>query len=144
MAIRTFTKPSSLDSKIALATIDQKMASISANQSDGSPKSSGKNQGVTYAFQEQLPKLPVPELESTCQKYLESLRPLQTPKEHQDSKVAVKEFLKYEGPKLQEKLQKYAQGKANYIEQFCELTRHSKANLKANLLERVRFLLELR
>ncbi|KAF2671597.1 acyltransferase ChoActase/COT/CPT [Microthyrium microscopicum] len=79
---------------------------------------SEKKKGITYAFQDQLPKLPVPDLEATIHKYLDSLRPLQSPKEHSDSRVAVKEFLRFEGVKLQEKLKKYAEGKANYIEQF--------------------------
>ena len=30
------------------------------------------------------------------------------------------EFLRTDGPELQEKLKGYAQGKSSYIEQFCE------------------------
>jgi Choline/Carnitine o-acyltransferase. len=44
--------------------------------------------------------------------------PLQSPREHEDTKAAVQEFLKNEGPELQEKLKKYAFSKTSYIEQF--------------------------
>lgn len=74
--------------------------------------------GVTFASQDKLPKLPIPDLESSCKKYLEALKPLQTPKEHHESEIAVQEFLKTDGPELQNKLKKYAADKENYIEQF--------------------------
>ncbi|VBB77779.1 Putative mitochondrial carnitine O-acetyltransferase [Podospora comata] len=74
--------------------------------------------GVTYAHQDELPKLPIPALEQTCQRYLSSLRPLQGPREHQDTRNAVQEFLNNEGPELDAKLRAYAEGKTSYIEQF--------------------------
>jgi carnitine O-acetyltransferase len=77
--------------------------------------------GITYSGQEKLPKLPIPELASTCQKYLEALKSLQTRREHQDTEAAVRDFLRRDGPELQEKLKKYATGKTSYIEQFCRL-----------------------
>ena len=79
-----------------------------------------KEGGITFAGQDSLPKLPIPELENTCNKYLAALRPLQTPREHSDTKAAVQEFLKGEGPYLQETLRNYATGKSSYIEQFCK------------------------
>lgn len=80
--------------------------------------------GVTFAHQEKLAKLPIPELESTCEKYLTALKPLQSPREHSDTRHAVHEFLRQEGPELQEKLKKYAEGRTSYIEQFCKLQLH--------------------
>ncbi|CAI4212523.1 unnamed protein product [Parascedosporium putredinis] len=74
--------------------------------------------GITFAGQETLPKLPIPELEQTCDRYLAALKPLQSYREHADTKHAVREFLKNEGPDLQEKLKKYALEKTSYIEQF--------------------------
>ncbi|KAF2180262.1 carnitine acetyl transferas-like protein [Zopfia rhizophila CBS 207.26] len=74
--------------------------------------------GVTFASQDTLPKLPIPELDSSCKKYLAALKPLQSPKEHHDTIMSVQDFLKADGPALQDKLQKYATGRANYIEQF--------------------------
>lgn len=83
--------------------------------------------GITFAAQEKLPKLPIPDLESTCRKYLEALRPLQSAREHSDTKIAVQDFLHGDGPDLQEKLKKYAVGKTSYIEQFCASFAHSDA-----------------
>ncbi|KAH7321052.1 Choline/Carnitine o-acyltransferase-domain-containing protein [Stachybotrys elegans] len=74
--------------------------------------------GITYASQDKLPKLPIPDLDPTLKKYLAALKPLQTPREHADTQNAVSQFLKHEGPELQEKLKRYAEGKSSYIEQF--------------------------
>lgn len=74
--------------------------------------------GITFGAQDKLPKLPIPDLESTTEKYLEALKPLQSSREHGDTKQAVEEFLRMEGPELQEKLKSYAQSKTSYIEQF--------------------------
>ncbi|KAI8634115.1 choline/Carnitine O-acyltransferase [Xylariaceae sp. FL1651] len=77
-----------------------------------------KDGGITFAAQDDLPKLPIPDLDGTCRKYLAALKPLQGPREHAETKMAVQEFLKSDGPELQDKLQKYAVGKSSYIEQF--------------------------
>lgn len=76
--------------------------------------------GVTFAHQENLAKLPIPDLESSCNKYLQALKPLQSAREHSDTKQAVQDFLIKEGPELQDKLKKYAEGRTSYIEQFCK------------------------
>jgi len=76
--------------------------------------------GITFAAQDKLPKLPIPDLESSCKKYLAALEPLQNRREHSDTKAAVDDFVRTEGPELQERLKKYATGKSSYIEQFCE------------------------
>lgn len=76
--------------------------------------------GITFASQDKLPKLPIPELESSLKKYLLALQPLQNAREHRETKAAVDDFLHSEGPELQERLKKYATGKSSYIEQFCE------------------------
>ena len=46
--------------------------------------------GITYAAQDKLPKLPIPDLESTLKKYCDALLPLQTSIEHEDTKAATK------------------------------------------------------
>lgn len=74
--------------------------------------------GITFAAQDKLPKLPIPDLESTCKKYVASLDPLQTAREHHNTEAAIQEFLRSDGPQLQEKLKDYAKDKSNYIEQF--------------------------
>lgn len=80
-----------------------------------------KSGGITFAGQDSLPKLPIPDLDHTCRAYLTALKPLQGTREHAETKHAVQEFLKQDGPGLQEKLQQYAVGKTSYIEQFCKL-----------------------
>ncbi|KAJ3517298.1 hypothetical protein NLJ89_g611 [Agrocybe chaxingu] len=72
----------------------------------------------TLAHQDKLPKLPIPSLEDTCNRYLRALEALQDEREHAMTKVAVHEFLQSDGPKLHELLQEYAQDKASYIEEF--------------------------
>lgn len=79
--------------------------------------------GITFSHQDKLPKLPIPNLEKSCQKYLSVLRPLQTSREHAETRHAVAEFLRNEGPELQEKLKSYAEGRTSYIEQFCKYLR---------------------
>jgi len=76
--------------------------------------------GVTFAHQDKLPTLPIPELASTCEKYITALKPLQSSREHAETTRAVQEFLRNEGPELNDKLKKYAEGKSSYIEQFCK------------------------
>jgi carnitine O-acetyltransferase len=138
MAVHTFTQPSSLAATLATVT---KMSTSEANgsvRSHDSAKQSTQSYpsevqeplahhtnpnskpGITFAHEDKLPKLPIPELESSCKKYLTALKPLQTPKEHNDTTISVQEFLKSDGPVLQEKLKKYASGRSNYIEQFCK------------------------
>ena len=80
----------------------------------------GIKPGITFAAQDKLEKLPIPDLDATCRRYLLSLDPLQTAREHHDSERAVDEFLRTDGPGLQEKLKQYATGRSSYIEQFCE------------------------
>ena len=80
-----------------------------------------KKAKVTFASQDKLPKLPIPDLGSTCDKYLNALKPLQSSREHQDTVNAVHEFVENEGTELNERLKKYATGRTSYIEQFCKL-----------------------
>ena len=83
-----------------------------------SQKMEQSKQGITFAAQDKLPKLPIPELEPTMKKYLETLVPLQNSQEHRETKAAVSDFLEHEGKDLQERLKKYATGRTSYIEQF--------------------------
>ncbi|KAI9751480.1 MAG: Ras- protein Rab-35 [Chaenotheca gracillima] len=132
--VRFFTMPKSLNGSLASnspsaeSNADAPRSTASATASNASFPSDAKEplashrarhkQGITFAAQDKLPKLPIPDLESSCQKYLEALKPLQSAREHGDSAYAVQEFLRSEGPELQERLRKYATGKTSYIEQF--------------------------
>ena len=68
--------------------------------------------------QENLPKLPVPDLEDTCRRYLASLKELQDPGEHEATKRAVEDFLKGDGPRIQARLKEWAVTQDSYIEEF--------------------------
>ena len=134
---RYITKPTSLLASMSSANPkpDGKTPSESGNRSssaatdarDSFPKSSQEpikskkpnvKPGITYAAQDSLPKLPIPDLSATLRKYLEALAPLQSNREHDETKAAARDFETGEGKQLQEKLKKYATGKSSYIEQF--------------------------
>ncbi|KAK9454078.1 hypothetical protein V1511DRAFT_461297 [Dipodascopsis uninucleata] len=75
-------------------------------------------QGITFAHQAELKKLPVPPLEDTITRYLACVKNLQSPREHEETKAAAAKFLKNEGPLLQDMLIQYASSRSSYIEQF--------------------------
>lgn len=113
--------PKSLDESLAALEVAPTGPQKPAPQQGSQTSKNGharKQSGITYADQESLKKLPIPELQDTCRKYLDAVRPLQTPREHEETVAAVKEFLKTDGPELQERLKRYAASKASYIEQF--------------------------
>lgn len=102
--------------------LNESVASSQPTKAETEPsydQNSKPKPGITFASQDNLPKLPIPALDSTCKKYLESLKPLQTYREQRETEAAVQEFLKSDGLILQERLKKYATGKSSYIEQFC-------------------------
>ena len=58
----------------------------------------GLGGGKTFARQHELPKLPVPKLEDSLEKYLTALKPIQRPEDHKRTQEVVEQFLKNEGP----------------------------------------------
>ena len=130
MPVQTFTMPKSLNESLAnsqpsVSDVDRPSAQTSKNSYSDAQKEPLANHGmkekpgITFAAQDSLAKLPIPELESTLKRYQDVLKPLQTRREHEDTKAAAQEFLKGEGLELQARLKKYATGKTSYIEQFC-------------------------
>lgn len=130
MTVHTFTMPKSLNESLAssqpsINDADRSAAAQSQrvySPAEREPLASQKpdyRPGITYASQDKLQKLPIPELESTCEKYKDALKPLQSSREQADTAAAVADFLKNDGPELQSRLKKYATGKSSYIEQFC-------------------------
>lgn len=74
---------------------------------------------MTFEYQNQLQKLPIPDLEETCTNYLRVLQPLQTEKEYAKTVEAVAKFLKDgTGHYLDTELRKYSETRNSYIEQF--------------------------
>jgi Choline/Carnitine o-acyltransferase len=63
--------------------------------------------GVTYAGQDSLPRLPIPDLHETMEKFQYRLEALQDETQRELTKRVVQEFLDGEGPKLQEALREY-------------------------------------
>jgi carnitine O-acetyltransferase len=123
-SVRTFTMSKSLNESLAVTESGQPQHAFDSPRSLGEKSSQTSNQpvnkhGITFAAQDKLPKLPIPDLDSTLAKYLHALKPLQSRRDHAETQQAVDAFLKAEGPELQERLKKYANGKTSYIEQFC-------------------------
>ncbi|KAH9508189.1 Carnitine O-palmitoyltransferase 2, mitochondrial [Bulinus truncatus] len=58
----------------------------------------------TYHFQESLPKLPVPQLEKSCERYLNAQLPLLSKDEHTEVQKIVSEFQNGQGKELQKEL----------------------------------------
>lgn len=74
---------------------------------------------MTFQYQGDLKKLPIPDLTMTCQRYLNVLKPLQTEKEHERTIESVKHFLTDgTGKYLDEQLREYSKTRNSYIEQF--------------------------
>ena len=74
----------------------------------------------TFSFQEVLPPLPVPTFEETCEKYLQTVRPLLTDEEFLRTKVAVAEFQRPGGvgEQLQEALLERARRSRNWLAEW--------------------------
>ena len=90
------------------------MKSCNSNISGGSGKSD------TYGAQDKLPRLPIPTLEATLEKFPSVLEALQTPEQQAETKRVCREFLNGDGPKLQQALLDYDAfpGRGSYIEEF--------------------------
>ena len=131
MTVRTFTMPKSLNESLANSQPPEDDVNRGSPK-DGQQSFSASQKeplanhgvhlkpGITFAAQDSLAKLPIPELESTLAKYKKVLKPLQSKREQADTATAVEEFLKDEGQELQARLKKYATGKTSFIEQFCK------------------------
>lgn len=130
MTARKITMPKSLNESLANSQPPVSDADRSSPQNTSQSYSQEQKEplanhglrekpGITFAAQDKLAKLPIPDLESTLQKYKDVLKPLQSVREQHDTAAAAEDFLKGEGLELQARLKKYATGKTSYIEQFC-------------------------
>ena len=75
------------------------------------------SKGDMLKYQSSLPKLPVPPLQQSLQKYLKAIRPLVNDEEFEKTSKAVEEFGKENGigEKLQEMLEKRAKLQDNWV-----------------------------
>ncbi|KIM49753.1 hypothetical protein M413DRAFT_438894 [Hebeloma cylindrosporum] len=104
--------------------------SISPPMTSATAVSPDRPANKTFAYQGKLPKLPIPPIRDTCERYLRALAPLQDEDEHAATKKAVQDFLdgeeseggafagEGEGIKLDRMLREYAKDKDSYIEEF--------------------------
>lgn len=83
-----------------------------------------RRHGVTFANQDKLPRLPIPNLEETANKLLQFLEALQTTQQKLRAQEEVLGFLRGEGPRLQKLLREYERNGisegvlGSYIEEF--------------------------
>ena len=85
--------------------------------SDTSPE-----ENKVFPHQASLPPLPVPTLEDTCARYLDTVKPLLTAAELQHTENVITDFCREGGvgPKLQAFLEDRAQSERNWIEEWWE------------------------
>ncbi|XP_066096540.1 peroxisomal carnitine O-octanoyltransferase [Saccopteryx bilineata] len=72
----------------------------------------------TFQYQDSLPSLPVPLLEESLQKYLESVKPFANEEEYKKTEEIVQKFQNGIGEKLHQKLLERAKGKRNWLEEW--------------------------
>ncbi|XP_054420077.1 peroxisomal carnitine O-octanoyltransferase isoform X2 [Pteronotus mesoamericanus] len=72
----------------------------------------------TFQYQDSLPSLPVPPLEESLKKYLESVKPFATKEEYKKTEEIVQKFQNGIGKKLHQKLLERAKGKRNWLEEW--------------------------
>ncbi|KNC52757.1 carnitine O-acyltransferase [Thecamonas trahens ATCC 50062] len=77
-------------------------------------------QALTFSLQGSLPRLPVPSLEATTRKYLESIEPLRDEGEMAEERERVEAFLANEGPTLQRYLWLKSLWAPNYVTDWWE------------------------
>lgn len=81
---------------------------------------SSDDKRVLYKFQDELPSLPVPDLEATAAKLLRSIRALTTDDEYEHAEGAVKEFVDGIGKELHSTLVERAKESRNWLEDWWE------------------------
>lgn len=94
------------------------LAGANGNVTNGPTTAVNPADTVTFRHQSAIAKLPIPTLEESCARYLEYIYALQSPEEFAISKQRVEDFLKSDGPVLQQKLIAYDADKNSYIEDF--------------------------
>ncbi|KAG8461429.1 hypothetical protein KFE25_010616 [Diacronema lutheri] len=66
----------------------------------------------------QLPRLPIPEVAETCERYLTAVTPLLSEEDLERTRAAVAQFLARDADGLQAALREYARDKPSYVEDF--------------------------
>lgn len=74
----------------------------------------------TFQYQDSLPSLPVPSLEESLKKYLESVKPFANEEEYKKTEEIVQKFQNGLGEKLHQKLLERAKRKRNWLEEWWQ------------------------
>ena len=99
-----------------LALVRQLSGSAHA-PTDIGPHSAARRSGPLQ-HQDVLPKMPIPALEDTVNRYLAAVLPLLSPEAQETTKTAATAFLAEQGPQLHEVLLEYDANEENYLEHF--------------------------
>ncbi|XP_075772834.1 LOW QUALITY PROTEIN: carnitine O-palmitoyltransferase 1, muscle isoform [Pelodiscus sinensis] len=75
---------------------------------------------MLYSLQTSLPKLPVPSVEATVRRYLESVRPLLEDEKYREMEVLAKSFQQHTAPRLQRYLVLKSWWATNYVSDWWE------------------------
>ncbi|KAM4572216.1 carnitine O-palmitoyltransferase 1, liver isoform 2-T4 [Odontesthes bonariensis] len=75
---------------------------------------------MLYSFQNSLPRLPVPSVEDTCRRFLDSVRPLMDDEQFERMKDLAKDFEKNLGPRVQWYLKLKSWWASNYVSDWWE------------------------
>ncbi|XP_066579830.1 carnitine O-palmitoyltransferase 1, muscle isoform isoform X1 [Amia ocellicauda] len=75
---------------------------------------------LLYSFQASLPRLPVPSIDATMTRYLESVRPLLDDEQYNQMEMVANEFKKDPAPKLQKYLILKSWWASNYVSDWWE------------------------
>lgn len=75
----------------------------------------GKGNYPTYYFQPLMPKLPVPDLNTSCDRFLASMRPILSEEEYRNLLTEVLDFKEKDGPILQNHLLQRAERTNNWL-----------------------------
>lgn len=108
LRLSTTTAARSLSSRMATAASSTTTRKISRStpRKNAHSYTSDPTVGPMLQYQRSLPRLPVPTLDSTAAKYLETVEPLVTPNEFAETKKAVETFVTSPlGKELQKRLQ---------------------------------------
>ena len=91
---------------------------------------------LTYSFQAALPRLPLPSLKGTVERYLKSVHPILSDQEYEATEETAIHFLDTDGPKLQRYLTFKSWWSSNYVtdwwEQYVYLKGRSSIMINSN------------
>ncbi|KAL5014600.1 hypothetical protein ScPMuIL_008870 [Solemya velum] len=108
---KTSLGPTSWKRTYSVATRKEKFLSTAGNQriclystTTSDPDFLHESIVPTDHFQKSLPRLPIPKLEDTCERYLRSQEVINSAEEFSQTKAAVQDFLSKDGPDLHKEL----------------------------------------